>query len=95
MIRPNITPQDAADTLNEALARDREAIQELYSYRVKVNSYLKNHPTIQVRNSDDSLSFLGLINGMFGTSENEYGAIAAVVEDYDPEKLIKFEVMPK
>ena len=78
----------AIEVLNEALAADPKAMQELFLKRVKVNTAeLWDHPTIQVGTlpsidpeaEDDGsiwLRPLGLINGLFGVDDRNWGFIA-------------------
>jgi len=77
MIKESVTPQEVVDLLNNALELDWEAIKVLLSYRVPCNEELQEHPTIQIR-GDNSVSVLGILNGIFGVDENGRGCIAAV-----------------
>lgn len=78
----------AISVLNTALDADPVAINTLFSFRVPVNTQLSNHPSIRVR-FNDTLGILGLINGLFGTMEDGWGHISALVE-LDG-KIVRFE----
>lgn len=68
--------------LNSLLQVDAQAITDLWKQRVPCNRALANHPTVQVRQvteSDHSVSFLGIVNGL---SWDSYTAIGA---EYDPD----------
>ena len=76
----------AVEVLNLALAADRLAVNQFFTQEVKVNTdELRDHPTIQVGSRDlfhqdeESTAIvmrpLGLINGLFGTNEKQYGFI--------------------
>lgn len=84
-----ITAYDAVDLLNQALFDDREAITKLFEHRVSCNEALAYHPTIQVK-EDNTVGFLGLLNGIFGVNESQIGHICAVYEDG---KLTRFAVL--
>lgn len=93
---------EAVDFLNEALATDPKAINDLF--RVSVSGYrFIPHPTVQVGalvdefrkyhdpiadpDVSDRLRFLGLLNGMFGIDQNGYGHIYA---EYDKYQIVGF-----
>ncbi|MBC8242697.1 MAG: hypothetical protein H8E30_19820 [Alphaproteobacteria bacterium] len=68
----------AIRVLNEALARDADAITRLVNMRVDCNERLAGHPTIKVSVYEDGLcrlGVLGLINGAIGDSPS--GSIGA------------------
>ena len=70
--------EQALQVLNEALALEPEAISDLMFHRVRIGRELADHQTIQCRPSGpDSyeVSALGLINGLFGADENDWGFI--------------------
>lgn len=80
--------------LNEALKIDPVAIQTLIEYHTLCNEDLADHPTIQVsehpfKGYTYRVGMLGILNGLFGTDEKSWGAIAAVFSDEN--KLIGFE----
>jgi hypothetical protein len=94
MIKPFVTPAEAAQLLNEAWAADPRALEHLLRARVVCNETLANHPTIQVmghpvdginpeipQGAKYAVGLLGLINGMFGTDENGVGPIQAMQDD--------------
>jgi len=77
MIKESVTAQEVVDLLNEALELDHDAMRMISCFRVLCNEKLQEHSTIQVR-EDNSVSILGLLNGVFGVNENGGGCIAAV-----------------
>ena len=98
MIKEEIRLDNTIKTLNNALEDDRKAVTALMlNSRVDCNDKLAEHPTIQVhcydsetneRTDECSVGTLGLLNGLFGISEEDgWGAIAAVIDEET--KLIK------
>ena len=95
MIKTEITLQDTLAFLNELLSIDPKAIQALVNQRVDCNKQLADHPTVQVSNyripvdfieGQDSapgykVGILGVLNGLFGSDAEHWGAIAAVYEE--------------
>lgn len=78
--------------LNSLLAVDQQAITDLWKQRVRCNLSMANHPTVQVRQeteSDCSVSFLGILNGL---SWDSYVAIAAVYNP-DTDLIENFTIM--
>ena len=78
-----MTPQEHAEhivsVLNEANQLDPVAIGQLMFTRVKCNEALGAHPTIQVGRMggpDLLVGPLGLINGLVGVKDNNWGYIA-------------------
>lgn len=63
--------------LNDALSKDHFAISTMLEQRVKCNDALLNHPTIQCR-TDNTVSVLGLLNGLIGVKPDGYGYLYAV-----------------
>ncbi len=63
--------------LNDALARDPEAITQLVNLRIPCNAELAAHPLVQVAAYDGEtrIGVLGLINGALGSSPS--GVIGA------------------
>lgn len=94
---PNLDAiRQAVRVLNEALAADPDAIEELFGHRVQVNEVLADHPTIQVTGSigePPTMNVLGLINGLFGVDDRDWGFIAS---EHDNEKgrIERFVVLP-
>jgi len=83
--------------LNGLLGEDPRTIRHLIETRVECSKVLASHPTVQVAPVDDDTFFvgmLGILNGMCGVDENNYGPIAAVYEHYDDNRsdLVRFEV---
>lgn len=85
----------AIEVLNRALWEDPEAINALFKVRVPCNEALANDNDIQVRGHEDgtnSVSILGLINGIFGAREDRWGKVCILVGDKGIER---FERTPK
>lgn len=64
---------NVVNLLNEAFKLDPEALEKLAFARVKCNEDLANHPTIVVYQAAEGsrceVGLLGILNGLFGTSE--------------------------
>jgi hypothetical protein len=75
--------QRICDFLNELLTLDRPAIASLISNRVPCNQTLADHPTVQAgaQHGGFNVGMLGLLNGLCGVRENQYGLIYAVFDD--------------
>jgi hypothetical protein len=82
MIRNVVSIDETIALLNELLSADPEAIRDLLNARVVCNDDVANHPTVQVLCQKNlcSVSFLGILNGLFGTHEDGFGPICAVME---------------
>ena len=82
----------AVRVLNSALEADRKGMSRLFLTEVAVNDDLKNHPTIQVGPSIRSegvptvLRVMGVINGLFGVDEDNWGFIYMTVMDSSDEE---------
>lgn len=99
-----ISVQDALELLNDALARDRHAVQELFAFRVPCNSDMADHPTIQVgAGGKDGTDFvppnqfrvgtLGLLNGLFGTiQEGPRKGWGPICANYTDGRLVSFSL---
>ena len=81
--KDSITIKEVIDVLNDALSKDRYAVEKLFFDRKECNEKLAEHETIQIGFSNGvyRVGALGLINGMFGIDENGYGAIMMILED--------------
>ena len=88
MINGSVTVTDAVRLLNEVLALDPDAMNQLISSRVPCNESLADHPTIQVHGDPVSVGLLGFLNGLFGTLDNGFGPIMAFYDEND--RLRKF-----
>ncbi len=79
--RTEITVEDLVDFLNEVLVSDRQAVTDLLSESVIANRALAAHPTVECdqRGARSFVSFMGLINGVFGFDETG-GAVEVVLE---------------
>ena len=76
----------AIHVLNQAVALEPEGMSELLFHRVSIGRELADHPTIQCRNAGREpdtyeVSALGLINGLFGADENDWGFIYAHIDE--------------
>lgn len=74
------------EVMNEALAADPDAIEQLINHRVVCNEALANHPTIQCLKDGDQyrVGLLGILNALctpWWTEENREGLVAAVFDD--------------
>lgn len=82
--KPLVSPKDAIEVLNRALAADPEAARLLFNYRVGCNEELANDPTIQVSSyrpkGTTTVGILGLLNGIFGIQDDGMGYLAASYE---------------
>ena len=88
--RNEVTVDQVVELLNAALLLDRTAITNLVQTRVDCNKKMAGHQTIQVGlapgvDPDDKnllyeVGILGLINGLFGIDERQWGAIAAEMD---------------
>lgn len=71
------------EMLNELLAVDRAAIEQLFHTRAVANASLLDHPTVQVREGADgypsTVGFLGLLNGL--TSAQGWVLVAVMDDD--------------
>jgi hypothetical protein len=85
-----VSPEHAVEVLNRALDADPSAIHDLFKRAVLCNNSIGDDPTIQVESLGtlSKLSFLGLLNGIFGVRTDGRGHITAV---YDDEELVRFE----
>jgi len=89
-LQDEVSLKTTINLLNEAFALDPEGMQRLIEARVPVNMELRDHPTIQVWSGEGgteppTLGFLGLINGLFGVDDINYGAIEAYYVKRGPE----------
>lgn len=80
-----VTVEQAVKILNDALARDGQAINALLEHRVPCNASLAEHPTIQVGYRTDQITtevgLLGIINGLFGVDDEQWDFIAAEIDE--------------
>jgi len=82
-MRHKITIADAVDMLNNALERDPIAVSSLISIKVSCNKSLADHKSIQAWDCDGNyhIGMLGFLNGLFGTDEDGWGGIAAIIRE--------------
>lgn len=85
MLKQTVSIDEVIALLNDAFEKDPEAIHELVTTRVPCNEAMADHPTIQVGvnwkgTSKYVVGVIGILNGIFGTADDGYGAIAG---DFD------------
>ena len=87
----SVTIDDAIAYLNELIELDRPAMAALIANRVPCNKALADHPTAQVgqRHGGFSIGMLGILNGLFGVDENDWGFITFVFEDGNLQKVVR------
>ena len=88
--RDEVTVGQVVELLNQALQADDAALTDLIQTRVACNEKLAKHSSIQVGlapgcDPEDKKLFyevgiLGLLNGLFGVDEKQWGAIAAEMD---------------
>ena len=88
--RDEVTVEQVVELLNQALEADDVALTDLIQTRVACNEKLAKHSSIQVGlapgcdQGDKKLFYevgiLGLLNGLFGIDEKQWGAIAAEMD---------------
>lgn len=95
MLKETVTQQEAIDFLNELLKIDRETVQKLIKNRIICNKDLAYHSTVQVQRNGNNyvVGLLGILNGLFGTDDAGYGAIASL-ENSDG-TILRFEKYKK
>jgi len=81
MIREFVTIEDTIKILNRLVETDPKAVMSLIEARVPCSEALAGDPDVQVgfdARGEHRVGFLGIINGLFGSTEDEgYGAICA------------------
>ncbi len=82
--------QHFVDVLNRALRADPLAVELVVDHRVRCNDALLNDPTVLVAAEDQTLSPIGLINGLIGGGASHIAAVFDIDED-GFETLIRFE----
>lgn len=85
MLKQSVTPQEVCDLLNEFLKLDCSCAQRLLSHHEVCNVPVANHPTIQVQmyyynEEPPKVGIVGILNGLFGTSENGMGALCYEID---------------
>lgn len=93
-----ISIDDAIKFFNELINIDEKAVVKLINYRVECNKEIANHPTVQVgerigeENPCYDVSWLGIINGLFGVDEETgYGYICAEVKMEGNDQIMKIK----
>lgn len=74
---------EICDYLNELVDLDRHCMNALTTDHVRCNEALSDHPTVQVQpaNSGFEVGMLGIINGLIGVDDKQWGYIVAVFDD--------------
>ena len=94
MIKESITPNDVVNLLNELLKLDPKGITNLFKTYVNVNDAIENHPTVQITGCDSALlGIMGILNGLFGTLEDESGVIYYSIDE-TVGNILNFGVKP-
>lgn len=93
-IKQTVTIDEVITYLDELIALDKPAIVALLANRVPCNEALANHETVQVSAQYGGwhVGLLGLINGLFGIDETNWGPICCEFDDTDD--LIRFKRTP-
>ncbi len=96
MIKETVTVTEVIDYLNEITELDRSAILAIFTNRVKCNEKLANHPTVQIgeSNGDFTVGILGILNGLFGVDENNWGPICSVSDKSNKARPYRFDRTP-
>lgn len=99
MFKPSVTIAEVVSLLNELAVLDPDAMHALVENRVVCNDALADHPTVQVASRGEwngagyEFGILGVLNGLFGSDEAGWGAIAAVFGNED-RRLVGFVARP-
>ena len=83
MLKESVTIEDVIALLNDACEKDLDAMDALAKARVACNDALAAHPTIQVGKlggDEYKVGIIGILNGIFGTADDGYGAIAGTFD---------------
>lgn len=95
-LKQMVTPQEFVDILNDALATDNEAIQQLFRYHVDCNEAMTQHPMIQVvmdpMTHKGKLGILGILTSIFGIGDEGFGCIFSIVDHNH--NILRFEYIP-
>lgn len=79
MLKQSVTQKDMVDLLNSLMVLDADAVTALLGARVRCNTDMANHPTVQVigpphpclePGMEYAVGFLGILNGAFGIVED-------------------------
>lgn len=82
MIKDSVTVDDVIELLNDAFAKDPEAMNQLAQARVVCNDALADHSTIQVGQfgGEYKVGIIGILNGIFGINDRGWGVISGDFE---------------
>jgi len=92
LIKASITIEETINFLNQLVASDQNTLTRLIETRVPCSQALADHSTVQVQAYDNQppvVGFLGILNGLFGANEEDWGAITAIFDDSN--NLLLFE----
>jgi len=90
-MKDSVTIDEVITYLNELITIDTLAMAALIANRVPCNYEMAIHPTVQVHTQHGGylVGLVGIINGMFGVDDNNWGPITWVFEeDKDQMKLV-------
>lgn len=78
-----VSIDDAIEFLNQLAKIDAFAIRVLIERRIVCNHKMAEHPTVQVDVKENHcfVGFLGVLNGLFGITEDGWGHIMAIYQD--------------
>jgi hypothetical protein len=83
--------QRAADTLNQAVELDPQALAYLFNQRAVCSEELSEHPTIPVLRQDDGADWVGALGLINGALRSATGHILEALYD-DDDRLFAFQV---
>lgn len=91
MLKETVSIDDVLEVLNRIVNTDPQAAHDLIETRVDCSDALAKDPTIQVAKKEVamlgttakfySVGILGVLNGIFGVHDDNYGAIQVTMED--------------
>ena len=91
MVKKSIKIEEVIEFFNELLKIDPIAINSIFGIRVPCNKELANHESVQVgsREGKDwfTVSTIGILNGLFGIDEYNWGHLSIEYENYQIKKF--------
>jgi len=84
-----VTSEHVVKVLNDMLASDAQATNNLFNYRVKCNQELAEHPTVQVK-SNYTVGLIGVINGLLGEGGEP---LICVTTDDATDDIVEFKIL--
>jgi len=90
-VKQKVTLDEAVEYLNELIETDRPAMGALIANRVPCNQKMAEHPTVQVmaQHGGYHVGLIGIINGLFGINQYEWGPIVWEFKDGSLLKVTK------